>query len=171
MWNTVYIFCSSLVIIGWSHDVYNYICEKCSCYSNSSMRQHERVDGKTLLIQALYFGRNCISSLKLVSCWWPCAPSTLMGHLRAAHKQCPYPHKKKQAGFRAGRSTTELIFNLRILCEKQLQHQRDLCHVFIDFKKAFDRVWHGAPWATMKNYNIDSNITSHRTPRCLDQCV
>ena len=23
-------------------------------------------------------------------------------------------------------------------------------HVFIDFKKAFDRVWHAALWATMK---------------------
>ena len=46
---------------------------------------------------------------------------------------------EEQAGFRAGRSTTEQIFNLRILCEKYLQHQQDLYHVFIDFKKAFDR--------------------------------
>ena len=45
-----------------------------------------------------------------------------------------------QAGFRAGRSTAEQIFNLRILCEKYLQHQQDPYHVFIDFKKAFDRV-------------------------------
>ena len=49
---------------------------------------------------------------------------------------------EEQAGFRAGRSTTEQIFNLRILCEKYLQHQQNLYHVFIDFKKAFDRVWH-----------------------------
>ena len=41
---------------------------------------------------------------------------------------------EEQAGFRAGRSTTEQIFNLRYL-----QHQQDLYHVFIDFKKAFDR--------------------------------
>ena len=47
---------------------------------------------------------------------------------------------------RTGRfqSTTEQIFNLRILCEKYLQHQQDLSHVFIDFKKALDRVWHAA---------------------------
>ena len=38
---------------------------------------------------------------------------------------------KEQAGFRAGKSTTEQIFNLRILCEKYLQHQQDLYHVFI----------------------------------------
>ena len=64
---------------------------------------------------------------------------------------------EEQAGFRAGRSTTEQIFNLRILCEKYLQHQQDLYHVFIDFKQAFDRVWHAALWATMKKYNIGTN--------------
>ena len=39
-----------------------------------------------------------------------------------------------------------------------LQHQQDLYHVFIDFKKAFDRVWHAALWATMKKYNISTNL-------------
>ena len=65
---------------------------------------------------------------------------------------------QEQAGFRAGRSTTEQIFNLRILCEKYLQHQQDLYHVFIDFQKAFDRVWHAALWATMKKYNFITNF-------------
>ena len=48
--------------------------------------------------------------------------------------------KEYKAGFRAGanlRSTTEQIFNLRILSEKYLQHQQSLYHVFVDFKKAF----------------------------------
>ena len=53
---------------------------------------------------------------------------------------------EEQAGFRAGRSTTEQIFNLRILCEKYLQHQQNLYHVLTDFKKAFDSVWHAALW-------------------------
>ena len=47
---------------------------------------------------------------------------------------------EEQAGFRMGRSTTEQIFNLRVLMEKYQQYQQDLYHVFIDFKKAFDRV-------------------------------
>ena len=64
---------------------------------------------------------------------------------------------EEQAGFRAGGSTTEQIFRLQISCEKYLQHQQDLYHVFIDFKKAFDRVWHAALWATMKKYNISTN--------------
>ena len=68
------------------------------------------------------------------------------------------PHVKtiiaeEQAGFRAGR-----IFNLRILCEKYLQLEQDLYHVFIDFKKAFERVWHKALWATMMKYSISTNL-------------
>ena len=51
---------------------------------------------------------------------------------------------EEQAGFRAGRSTREQIFNHRILCEKYLQHQQNLYRVFIDFKKASDRVCHEA---------------------------
>ena len=63
-----------------------------------------------------------------------------------------------QAGFRAVRSTTDQIFNLRIFCEKYMQHQQNLYHVFIDFKNALDRVWHEALWATMRNYNINASI-------------
>ena len=65
---------------------------------------------------------------------------------------------EEQAGFRCGRSTIEHIFNLRSLCEKHLQHQRNIYHVFIDFKKAFDRVWHEALWATMKKFNISGKL-------------
>ena len=62
------------------------------------------------------------------------------------------------AGFRAGRSTTEQIFNLRILSDKHLQHQQNLYHVFIDLKKTFDRDWYAALLATMKTYNISTNL-------------
>ena len=47
---------------------------------------------------------------------------------------------EEQAGFSAGKSTTEQVFNLGIICEKYLQRQQDLSHVFRDFKNAFDRV-------------------------------
>ena len=65
---------------------------------------------------------------------------------------------EEQAGFRAERNTTEQFFNLRILFEKYLQHEQDLYHVFIRFKKAFDRVWHEALWAPLKKYNISTNL-------------
>ncbi|GFS24479.1 retrovirus-related Pol polyprotein LINE-1 [Elysia marginata] len=42
--------------------------------------------------------------------------------------------------------------------EKYLQHQQELHHVFIDFKKAFDRVWHEALSSTMRKYNVNSNL-------------
>ena len=65
---------------------------------------------------------------------------------------------EEQAGFRMGRSTTEQIFNLRVLMEKYQQHQQDLYHVFTDFKKAFDRVWHAALWTTRHKYNVGANL-------------
>ena len=63
-----------------------------------------------------------------------------------------------QAGFRKGRSTSEKIFNLRIISEKYAQHNKPLYHVFIDFKKAFDRVWHEAFWSSMKSFNINLKL-------------
>ena len=59
-----------------------------------------------------------------------------------------------------GRSTVEQIFNLRSIIEKYQDHQQELYHVFIDFKKAFDRVWHQALWATMNRYNINKTLIS-----------
>ena len=73
--------------------------------------------------------------------------------------------KEEQAGFRVGRSTIEHIFNLRILCEKCLQHQQSLYHVFVDSEKVFDRVWHAALWAAMRLYSINGNPI--KTIECL----
>ena len=64
---------------------------------------------------------------------------------------------EEQASFRAGRNTTEQIFNLRILGEK---YHQNLYHVFVDFKKAFGRVWHEALWATIRKSKKISNTTS-----------
>ena len=47
---------------------------------------------------------------------------------------------EEQAGFRPGWSTVEKIFNNRVITEKHLQHQSNLFHNFIDFKRVFDRV-------------------------------
>ena len=53
---------------------------------------------------------------------------------------------------------TEQIFNLRVLREKYLQHQQLLYHVFVDFKKAFDQVWHDELLAMLNRYNINARI-------------
>ncbi|MGL4418375.1 MAG: reverse transcriptase domain-containing protein [Plesiomonas shigelloides] len=65
---------------------------------------------------------------------------------------------EEQAGFRVGRSAVEQIFNCRVLIEKHLQHQRELHHNFIDFKKAFDRVWHVGLWHVMRSFNIEEGL-------------
>ena len=72
--------------------------------------------------------------------------------------------KEEQAGFRAGRSTTQHIFSLKTLYEKCLQHQQSLYRVFVYFKKALNRVWHAALSATMRLYNI---MMSALTPPAL----
>ena len=53
---------------------------------------------------------------------------------------------EEQADFRPGHNTTGQNFNLRVLAEKYLQYKQDLYHIFVNFKKAFDRVWHAALW-------------------------
>lgn len=65
---------------------------------------------------------------------------------------------EEQAGFRAGRSTVEQIFNCHILMEKHLQHQRKLYHNFIDFKKAFDRVWLEGLWQVLRRFGIEEGL-------------
>ena len=43
-------------------------------------------------------------------------------------------------------------------------YQKDLYHVFVNFKKAFDGVWHAALWATTRKYSISAHlnrITKH----------
>ena len=42
--------------------------------------------------------------------------------------------------------------------EKHLEHQKKLCHNFIDFKKAFTRVSYEGLWGVLKEYNIDNRL-------------
>ena len=62
------------------------------------------------------------------------------------------------------------IFNLRIMCEKYLQHQQNLYRVFIDFKKALDCVRYAALWTTMRKYNINANLV-HTTKQLYDKAT
>ena len=39
------------------------------------------------------------------------------------------------------------------MAEEHIEHGRQLYHNFVDFKKAFNRVW-----KVMKHFNIDDNI-------------
>jgi hypothetical protein len=66
---------------------------------------------------------------------------------------------EEQAGFRTGRSTVEQIFTWRQLAERYMEAQNgELVNVFIDFKKAFDRVWHTGLLRVLEHYNIPRKI-------------
>ena len=65
---------------------------------------------------------------------------------------------KNRLGSELEEAPQNRFFNLRILCEKYLQHQRNLYHVFTDLKKAIDRVCQAALWAVMRKYNINANL-------------
>ena len=66
---------------------------------------------------------------------------------------------EEQAGSRKSRSTIEQILNCRILMEKHIENNKDVYHNFIDFKKAFDRVWHKGLWQSMYNFRIYHKIS------------
>ena len=69
---------------------------------------------------------------------------------------------EEQAGFRTGiLFSSEQIFNLRVISEKYSQHSKPLYQVFIDFKKAFDRIWHNELWSAMKRFNINSKLIEY----------
>ena len=59
-----------------------------------------------------------------------------------------------QAVFTEGRGTVEQISSIRLIKEKYIEHQKYVCHNYIDFKKAFDRVWHKELWKTTLKHNI-----------------
>ena len=65
---------------------------------------------------------------------------------------------EEQAGFRAEGRNTNQILKFRNLSENDFQHQQNLNNVFIDFKNAFDRVWHVALWDSMQKYNISTHL-------------
>ena len=48
----------------------------------------------------------------------------------------------KHAGFRPKKGTREGIFNRRVVIERYQEVQKCMCVCFIDYEKAFDRVYH-----------------------------
>lgn len=57
---------------------------------------------------------------------------------------------ESQSGFRADRSTNDMIFCLRQVQEKAIEQKRPLYIVFFDFKKAFDMVKRGLLWPVLQ---------------------
>ena len=61
-----------------------------------------------------------------------------------------------QSGFRTGIGTREGIFNIRSIVEKRLAVKKKVYACFIDYEKAFDRVYHSTLMKILADINIDS---------------
>ena len=67
---------------------------------------------------------------------------------------------KWQHGFRPGKSTTDLIFYMKMLIEKNIEWGKKMYVAFIDLEKAFDRVSRDRLWSVMRDpiYEIPEKL-------------
>ena len=67
-----------------------------------------------------------------------------------------------QAGFRKDNGTRDQIMNMRLICEKQIEHSKNVYCCFIDYSKAFDCVDFELMWRTLLSFGI---------PKYLVECL
>ena len=67
-----------------------------------------------------------------------------------------------QAGFRKDNWTRDQIMNMRLICEKQIEHNKTVYCCFIDYSKAFDGVDFELMWRTLLYFGI---------PKYLVECL
>ena len=67
-----------------------------------------------------------------------------------------------QAGFTKDNGTRDQIMNLRLICEKQIEHSKNVYCCFIDYSKAFDCVVFELMWRTLLSFGI---------PKYLVECL
>ena len=66
---------------------------------------------------------------------------------------------EEQAGFRPGRSTVEQVFALKLLIQHRIEKKDGkVFAVFIDYKKAFDRVWHDGLFSVLQHYGVPQKL-------------
>ena len=60
-----------------------------------------------------------------------------------------------QSGFRQGKGTREGLLNLRLICERHLEVQKDVYICFLDYEKAIDRVRHEPLMQCLSEIGVD----------------
>ncbi|KAL4096954.1 hypothetical protein QTP88_021820 [Uroleucon formosanum] len=63
-----------------------------------------------------------------------------------------------QCGFRQNRSTTDQIFNLRQIFQKAWEYDKNLCVLFVDFKKAYDSIHRPSLINIMKEFSFPKKL-------------
>ena len=66
--------------------------------------------------------------------------------------------EKNQAGFRTNHSTTDHIFVLKSLTDIIRSRKNKLFCAFVDYEKAFDKVWHTGLWVKLLKSGIGGKI-------------
>ena len=61
---------------------------------------------------------------------------------------------ESQCGFRRGRGCTDMIFVVRQLAEKAVEHQAKQFFVFVDLRKAYDSVLREAMWMVLRKMGV-----------------
>ncbi|EYC05466.1 hypothetical protein Y032_0082g1601 [Ancylostoma ceylanicum] len=64
----------------------------------------------------------------------------------------------EQAGFRKNFSAVDHIHTLDTILEKSYEYDVNLCLMFVDFTKAFDRVELPAVWQTLETFGIEQDL-------------
>ena len=59
-----------------------------------------------------------------------------------------------QFGFRAGRGCVHMIFCIRQLVEKAIEHNTKMFLLFVDLRKAYDSVSRAALWCPLQKYGV-----------------
>ena len=67
---------------------------------------------------------------------------------------------ESQCGFRKGRGCTDMIFTVRQLVEKAIEHQARQFFLFIDLKKAYDSVSRKAMWCALEKLGVPDCVIS-----------
>ena len=62
---------------------------------------------------------------------------------------------RSQFGFRKGCGTRDAIGVMRTVCERSLEHEKEVYVCFVDFEKAFDRVNWVKMFEILKHLHID----------------
>ena len=74
---------------------------------------------------------------------------------------------ESQCGFRRSHSCTDMIFIVRQLVDKAIEHQAKQYIIYVDLRKAYDSVPRDAIWGILKKFGVPEilvNIISYISP-------
>jgi hypothetical protein len=99
-----------------------------------------------------------------LSCFGKLFTAVLLTRLNAFSEKCSILNEN-QSGFRKGYSTIDNIFVLYAFFELLKLKKKKLFVTFVDFEKAFDKVWKDGLWCKLLLNNINVAETAQNRDR------